>query len=423
MARPSILSDELLRQLMAVGQVDVLVGVPTFNHAATIAPLVTAIHVGLAKHFPRERTALINADGGSDDGTVERLREAPMADAELRGSSTLRTTHRVSGRYPGAPGRAGGLRTVLAAADLLQARAVVVFDADLATLSTDWVGDLARPVWTDEADFVLPIYPRPRFEGPLLSQVVHPLLGAAYRRPIRASVGSAFACSGRYAARMATYELWDRDPPRPAADVWLLAIALAEDVRLAHAHLGPCTFVPRAGRPALPELFEQVVGTGLEALHLHAPAWLARAETHEVPAFGTPCDAPETDGAVDTAPLAERFRHGVRDLEPLLRDILAPGTLGRLQAVAAGDGPLRLPDSLWAATVYEFAAAAHHRIMSQEHLTQALVSLYLGRTASYFEEIAAADPAAQRERLAAVERAFEDARPYLVERWNAEGGR
>ena len=62
MARMSLLSDDLVRQLMAVGQVDILVGVPTFKNAATVQSVVTTLHVGLAKHFPRERTVLLNAD-------------------------------------------------------------------------------------------------------------------------------------------------------------------------------------------------------------------------------------------------------------------------------------------------------------------------------------------------------------------------
>jgi hypothetical protein len=40
----SALSDELLRQLIAVGQVDILVGLPTLNNASTIIDVVRAVH-------------------------------------------------------------------------------------------------------------------------------------------------------------------------------------------------------------------------------------------------------------------------------------------------------------------------------------------------------------------------------------------
>ena len=424
MARSSILSDELVRQLVAVGQVDILVGVPTFNNAATVEAVVKTLHVGLARHFPRERTVLINPDGGSDDGTVGLVRNSPMADEELRGSTTLRTTHRVSAPYPGLPGRAGGVRTVFAAADLLQARAVVLIDADVTSMTPDWVAELARPIWRDEADIVLPIHPRHHFEGPLLTQLLRPLLGTAYARRLESNIAGDFGCTGRFAARMVGHAMWERDLARPALDVWLVATAMAEDLRLSQTRLGPCLLAPRATRAGLPQLFEQVVGTAFTCLDHHASAWLPRTEPQDVPTVGEPREPAGPEHDLDLAPMAERFRSGVRDLAPLLREILTPGILTRLQAAAApGEEPPRIPDPLWATTVYEFAASAHRGVMNREHLTQALVPLYLGRTASFFSEIASADETAHMQRLAALQREYEGLRPYFVERWNDEGRR
>ena len=58
--------------------------------------------------------------------------------------------------------------------------------------------------------------------------------------------------------------------------------------------------------------------------------------------------------------------------------------------------------------------------MTREHLTQALVPLYLGRTASFFSEIAALDEGAYMDRLLSLDREYETLRPSLVDRWNAE---
>lgn len=425
MARTTILSDDLLRQLVAVGQVDVLVGVPTFNNAATIEPVITTLHTGLAQHFPRERTVLINPDGGSDDGTMERVRAAPMAAEERRGSSTLRTTHRVSAPYPGLPGRAAGVRAVFAAADLLQARTVVVVDPEVMSITPEWIAALARPVWTGDADFVLPIHPRERFEGPLVTQLVRPLVGTAYARRLCAGLAGAFGCSGRFAARLTAHPMWEEELTRPALDVWMVASALADDLRVVQAHLGPCQLAPRPPRMALPELFEQVVGAVFASLDRHAAVWTARnGAVVELPVIGEPREPARPAAAVDPLPLAERFRAGVRDLTPLLRDILAPRTLERLHAAAAADGGApSVPDGLWVTTVYEFAAATRRGVMTREHLTQALVPLYLGRTASFFAEIERGDDAAHRERLSALEREYEGRRPYLLECWNTDGGR
>src|SRR4029079_785341 len=76
-------SDVLLRQLMAVGQVDVLVGLPTLNNASTIVDIVRAIHVSFTRDFPRLRTVMINSDGGSTDGTPELVRAASLSHADM----------------------------------------------------------------------------------------------------------------------------------------------------------------------------------------------------------------------------------------------------------------------------------------------------------------------------------------------------
>src|SRR5512134_2762397 len=52
----STLSNELLRQLMAVGQVDILVGLPTLNNAATVVEVARAIHACFTRDFARQRT-------------------------------------------------------------------------------------------------------------------------------------------------------------------------------------------------------------------------------------------------------------------------------------------------------------------------------------------------------------------------------
>jgi hypothetical protein len=288
-------------------------------------------------------------------------------------------------------------------------------------MTPDWVAELARPVWQNEADLVLPIHARHRFEGPLLGQLVRPLLATTYARRLRSNMAGNFGCSRKFAARLVGHAMWERDITRVALNAWVVATGMAEDFRLSQVHLGPSLSAPRAGAAGLPELFEQVVGTSFACIDRDAATWMPRTEILEVPATGQPRDPPGAPAVVDLGPMVERFRSGMRDLTPLLRDILSTGTLAGLQAAATADGEIpRIPDSLWVSTVYEFAASVHNGVMSREHLTQALVPLYLGRTASFFEEIASADETAHTQRLAALEREYEERRVYLVERWNAE---
>src|ERR1700736_4420697 len=102
LAEESILTDDFLRELMNVGEVDILVGLPTYNDAATAGRVVQAVRAGLLKYFPRQREVIINADGGSKDATQELVRAASISDMQhVSSPQALRTLHSVSTRYEG----------------------------------------------------------------------------------------------------------------------------------------------------------------------------------------------------------------------------------------------------------------------------------------------------------------------------------
>jgi hypothetical protein len=92
LAEESFLTDDFLRQLINVGEVDILVGLPTHNNAKTIGPIVHTIQSGILRGFPRERAVIINADGGSRDGTPELVTGVSIDD--LRPSlQSIRSPH------------------------------------------------------------------------------------------------------------------------------------------------------------------------------------------------------------------------------------------------------------------------------------------------------------------------------------------
>jgi len=420
----SILSDELLRQLIAVGQVDVLVGVPTLNSAATVGTVVRAVHQSFATDFLRERTVLINSDGGSSDGTPDVVRGASLREGEtLIVPGALRTMHRISAPYHGLPGKGNALRTLFAAAELLQAKAVAVFDADVTSIEPWWLARLVRPILEGKAEFVAPVFPRHPLDGLLVTQIVRPVMRAAYGRRIREPLASEFSCSGRLASYYLAKGRWDEPLLRDGIDLWLTATTLSGGFACGEAPLGPRVQAPNPARPGLPEVFGQVVGSLFACLELHEAFWFGQHRSELAPSFGPAVDPlPEPHG-LDPAPFAEAFRTGVRDLAPVLEEIFLPGTLEAVRAAAHAEGPIRYPDELWIATVYE-AAAAHRRArMHREHLTRALVPLYLGRAAAFVEEQGAREGPAVEQVLDELGAAYERALPRLVEMWPPQNGR
>jgi hypothetical protein len=419
----TLLSDELLSDLMAVGQVDVLVGLPTLNHSDSVGPVVRAAHVAFNRELARERTALVNVDGGSSDGTPDIVRDASIVDREtLVASQSLRTRHRISGPYHGVPGKAAALRTIFAAADLLQARTLVVLDPEIASVSPESVAALARATLDGDADFVSPAYARHPLEGALVTQVVRPVFRAAYGLALSEPLAGEFACSGRFATRCLEQPAWGSDELRLAIDLWISGMAAGGDMRVAEVGLGPRRLSARP-RPAVAALVPQVLDALFTCLRLQEGRWTARSQpvplTHA--AAAPPAAAPSTPppSPVDGAGYAALFREGLAALSPMLEPVLRPPTLEGLRAAADPGQPLALPDELWTSALLELAAGHRHATISRDHLVRAAVPLYLGRVASFAAEVAGVEPRAAEERLEALCLHFERSRGDLVALWNA----
>ena len=116
--------------------------------------------------------------------------------------------------------------------------------------------------------------------------------------------------------------------------------------------------------------------------------------------------------------MLELFRLGTRDLLEVWSLILPPTTLLGLRKLSSlPPEQFRMPDELWARTVYDFVLGHRLRTINRDHLLRALTPLYLGWLASYALEMQNATVRAAEQRLEQLCQAFETTKPYLVSRW------
>ena len=417
MADESLLSDDLLRQLMATGHVDILVGVPTLNNASTVVDVVRMAQRGIAKYFPRARALIFNADSGSDDGTPTLVRDATTDDTgTVSASRPLRTTNRITTPYHGLPGKGSAVRMIFAVADLLSAEAVVTLDPNVTSVTPDWIPALAAPVRDGHADLVAPRYPRAATDGPLVTQLARPLVRAAYGWTLYEPLMGEFGCSRQFAAHCLEHPALGNTIPE-GVDVWMAAEALAKGFRPAQAALGPRLLAAPRKRPALRDVFQQVMDAVCACLELHDAYWLPRGAADPVPCFGTLNGAVEPGPRPDVTAMAEAFARDVAALRPVLETILTEPTLAGVTAAAAAPPRLVYDDDLWAATVFEFVLAYHRAVMTREHVTQTLLPLYLGRTAAFLMQHASSEPAIVDAAFESLCLAFERAKPSAAALW------
>jgi len=418
LAEDTLLSDDFLRQLINVGEVDILVGLPTHNNARTIAPVLQAIQAGILKCFPRERAVIINADGGSHDGTPEVVTRASIDDVWSSSKAyTLRTLHAVSTEYRRTPEPGTALRIVLAAADLLRAKACVLISPDATTIEPDWLQHLVSPVYTDNFDLVTPIYRRQKFEGVLMRNLLYPMTRAVYGYAIREPYASEFAISGRLATDFLDNQIWNDEWGKTGVELSITVKALTGKYRVCQSFLGTKAPQPRNASDVVGAM-RRTVGALFSSLDSNFPVWSTITGSQAVPTFGAHSEITPEVAQVNRKHLRELFVTGVAQLEPVFRSILSPEILSELPKIAALDvADFKYPSDLWTKTVFEFAASYHKSVISRDHIIQALVSLYRGRMLSFLLENHDASGEEMERSVEAVCGEFERLKPYLLEVW------
>lgn len=419
MAEESILTDEFLRQLIDVGEADVLVGVPTYNNAATVGQVVQTIRAGLLKYFPRERAVIVNADGGSRDQTPELVRGASINDLQHSTDLTaLRTLHSISAEYAGGPATGTALRTILASAELLRVSACAVVSPESTTIEPEWIERLLRPVYKGNFDFVTPLYRRHKFDGLLMRNLVYPMTRAFYGKQVREPYAAEFSFSGQLASHFLGQEIWTHEVGQTGTEIALTISAIAGGFRLAQSFLGAKPHLD-ARAADLVAAMRQTVGALFWSLEPNYSIWSAKSDSQAIPTLGAAQEVTLEPLRINRKRLFGMFRSGVAELEPVLKSILSPTTLTELQRISAlEEDDFLFGDELWARSVYEFAASYHKAVISRDHIVQALAPLYRGRAFTFLMENREASGEQVEQNVEDFCMTCERLKPSLLELWN-----
>lgn len=414
LAEETFLTDGFLRQLINVGEVDILVGLPTYNNAKTIGAIVHTIQSGILRWFPRERAVIISVDGGSTDGTPDLVTGASIDDKRATPNPyALRTLHSISTQYASNPSSGVALRTILAAAELLRAKACMVISPHSSNIAAEWLAKLLNPIYRDVVDLVTPTYRRHKFEGLLISNLLYPMIRALYGVRIREAYTPEFAFSGRLGSQFLAQNVWNDGT---GVQLRFALAAITGGYRISESFLGPKERVERA--PAdLVEALRETVGTLFSALEPDFAFWSAAAPSKPVPSAGAASENVSLEPvSVNRDRLRDMFSTGVSELESVFHSILSPSTLTELQRIARmGVTEFHYPAELWVRTVYEFAASYQKSVISRDHIVQALAPLFRGRVFSVLIENRNASADDVENHIEGLCLEFERLKPYLLE--------
>ncbi len=357
------LDEQLAGGIAKIGSADIVVAIPSFRNAATIGFVAATAAKGLREHFPGARVAIVNADGGSQDGTPDRVVEnafgVPVA----------------VGRYKGPSGKGSAFRAIFTAVGMLGARACAVVDSDLRSITTEWIGRLLTSVTRGDVDYVTPLYARHKHDGTITNSVAYPLTRALYGLRVRQPIGGEFGFRADLARAYLDQPVWDTDVARFGIDIFMTTTAIVQGARVAQAFLGAKVHDPKDPAADLGPMFTQVVGTLFRMATDSEATWSKVQGSKAVPLVGDVMPVEPEAVPADPARLREKYADGKREQEAAWRAILSAPVPETIDAKA------------WARIVFDHLDAALRRPARSEELARSLLPLYQLRTASFIEEV------------------------------------
>jgi hypothetical protein len=415
---------QVRQQIGDIEQVEVLVGIPTFNNAATVGAVVAAVKAGIRKVCPEASVLVVNADAGSQDGTPDTIIHTIGSDLPA-----VCIQHLEGGVFPGpidlqalsesgVPGRERAFRAFFTIAEALQAKACVVIDANLRSFTSEWMEVLLYPVLEKGMDYVAPLFCRARYEGSVTNCIIYPLNRALYGKQIRYQSGGGYGFSGKLVSLYLARNVWEGVGARYGIDSWLTTVAVAEGCEVSQSFLGTRVQDVKSTGVELSMVLAQAVGGLFYLMETYQDVWEGRAGSVPIPQFGFPYESGPIGGAINVERMVRGFRQGLRDLLPIWEIILAPETLAGILALGVIEAEeFRFPEALWVQTIYDFALAYHEKALHREHLLKSLTPLYLGQTASLVLRTRDGPPDDVERAVEVLCKTFESMKPYLIQRW------
>ncbi len=405
------MADWILENPENVSDAEFVVGIPSYNEADSIAFPVEQAALGIKEFFGDRKCVIVNCDNASTDGTKEAFFGA-RCDVPRMYVSTP----------PGVKGKGNNFRNLFRLVQDLGAQAVVVVDADLKSITPKWIKALGEPLF-DDFGFVAPLYLRHKYDGTITNNIAYPLTRCLYGRRVRQPIGGDFGFSGELATFYLNHETWNEDVAQFGIDIWMTTLAMYHRRPITQAFLGrPKIHRPKDPAASLGPMFRQVVGTMFHLMEAFAPFWkeVKRSRPTAIYGFGLGETEMPPPVHVDVDALYRKFREGAERYDAVWKEAFTPETYAKLQEVRGMEAAhFEFPIPLWAHVLFDTAVAHKNRVVPRNDLLDALAPLYFGRTLSFVRSTEGMALQQAEEYIEEQCLAFEEAKPYLVERWGA----
>ncbi|MFC1895504.1 glycosyltransferase family 2 protein [Thermodesulfobacteriota bacterium] len=379
-----------------------------YNNERTIAHVIQMVTHGLAKHYKNHRSVIFIADGGSTDDTREVARDFEIKPWQ----------EKIVSIYRGPGGKGTALRSVFEAAARLKVRVCAMVDADLRSITDDWVRYLLDPVLEKGYEFVSPVYVRHKYDGTITNNIVYNLTRALYGKRIRQPIGGDFALSRDVAKFYTEQDVWETDVARFGIDIWMTTSAITQGFRICQSNLGVKIHDAKDPGEHLGPMFRQVLSALFSLMERNESYWKKVKGSEPLETFGFEGSMEPEPLNVNLDLLVELFKTGYQQFSSLWKETLSRESFDQITTSAQMESSeFHLPTGAWVKILYELAATYHLWTVNRNKLLDVMTPLYFSRVASFVRQ--SWDMSSHEAEALVEEQAvkFEENKAYLIKVW------
>ncbi len=394
-----------------VERVDLVVGLPSHNMAEIITHSTTETARGLLDHFGDKNSVIINCDNHSEDGTKEAFFQTPTEIPKIYLSTPA-----------GMVGRGYNLRNLITKSVELEAEAVILVNADLDSITSQWIKNLGEPIFAGFG-FVSPLYVRHKYDGAVADGLVYPLTRALYGRRVRQPLGGDFAFASSLAETYLQHPSWNDKVGQFGVDIWLATLAIYHGVPICQSFVG---------RPKAPQrnsfiaptdtAFAQILGTLLDLMILFQDFWGRVKWSKPTAIYGFGMGEVEAAAPIEISQseLQQGFAEGFAQYKQIWETVLQNNIYNKLSEIQELSlAHFSFPSEIWARILYSYSVAYKNAVVDRGQLLQSLVPLFSGKTLSFVKKTERMSIQQAEEYIENECMIFEEAKPYLLDKWGA----
>lgn len=351
--------------------IEIIVGIPSYNEADTITHVAEVVGQGLEEYFPNRKSIIVNVDNNSPDNTRDAFLDARTC-IEKKYISTAK----------GVRGKGNNFLNLFSFAKIAGAEAVIVVDADLKSITKEWVAYLGEPLYKGY-DYVTPLYSRHQFDGSITNHMCYPLFFGILAMDIRQPIGGEFAFSPRLMNYWLKQALTEQIR-NYGIDIFMTLHAVLGGFKVCQSGLG--AKIHKASAPKLGIMFEQVIETLLSIVVLNKNKWPSRVinDIVEPRIFGLSSVTEPQEIEFDIKDMKDKCLLAWHDNMETLKELLDSYSLCLVQEMFEMDH-YTLDILLWTQIFYRlfFKYDVSASFSERKKIIDAMKPLYLARSISF----------------------------------------